>query len=90
MCDRHIHNAFDSRNFCGRDSSQSLCGFVFDKDANNFNCPCHRGKFDVKTGAVLDGPPPRPLDELQVDIRDSAVFVKYKEYRLGVPTRVEA
>jgi menaquinol-cytochrome c reductase iron-sulfur subunit len=66
------------------------CGFVFEKDANVFLCPCHRGKFDIKTGAVLDGPPPRPLDELQVDIRDSAVFVKYKEYRLGVPNRVEA
>ncbi|HEY4953880.1 MAG TPA: Rieske 2Fe-2S domain-containing protein [Gemmatimonadaceae bacterium] len=66
------------------------CGFVYDKDANNFLCPCHHGRFDVKTGAVLDGPPPRPLDELEVEIRDSAVFVKYKEYRLGVPARIEA
>lgn len=66
------------------------CGFVFDKEATDFFCPCHRGRFDIKTGAVLDGPPPRPLDELEVDIRDSAVYVKYKEYRLGVPARVEA
>jgi menaquinol-cytochrome c reductase iron-sulfur subunit len=66
------------------------CGFVWDKDAKNFLCPCHRGRFDLKTGAVLDGPPPRPLDELEVQIRESAVYVKYKEYRLGVAARVEA
>ena len=66
------------------------CGVVFDGDAKNFFCPCHRGRFDVKTGAVLDGPPPRPLDELEVEIRDSAVYVKYKEYRLGVPARIQA
>jgi menaquinol-cytochrome c reductase iron-sulfur subunit len=66
------------------------CGYNLDKDAHNFLCPCHRGRFDIKTGAVLDGPPPRPLDELEVQIRDSAVFVKYKEYRLGIPARLEA
>lgn len=66
------------------------CGYSWDNDAKNFYCPCHRGRFDVKTGAVLDGPPPRPLDELEVEIRESAVFVKYKEYRLGVPARIEA
>ncbi|MDO8502690.1 MAG: Rieske 2Fe-2S domain-containing protein [Gemmatimonadaceae bacterium] len=66
------------------------CGFVWDKDANNFLCPCHRGRFDLRTGAVLSGPPPRPLDELEVEIRDSVVFVKYKEFRLGIPARIEA
>jgi hypothetical protein len=39
---------------------------------------------------VLGGPPPRGLDELEVEVRDSAVFVKYKEYRLGVESKVEA
>lgn len=24
-------------------------------------CPCHFGRFDVTTGAVVDGPPPTPL-----------------------------
>jgi menaquinol-cytochrome c reductase iron-sulfur subunit len=66
------------------------CAFVWDDEAKNFLCPCHHGRFDLKTGAVLDGPPPRPLDELEVQVRDSAVFVKYKEYRLGVPARIEA
>jgi menaquinol-cytochrome c reductase iron-sulfur subunit len=66
------------------------CGFALSPDKKTFLCPCHRGAFDVKTGAVLAGPPPRPLDELEVEIRDSAVFVKYKDFRLGAAERVEA
>jgi quinol---cytochrome c reductase iron-sulfur subunit, bacillus type len=66
------------------------CGFVYDKERKTFICPCHRGQFDVKTGAVLAGPPPRPLDELEVKVKDSTVFVKYKDFRLGVAERVEA
>lgn len=66
------------------------CSYVYDKDRKEFFCPCHRGQFDVKTGAVLAGPPPRPLDELQVEVRDASVFVKYKDYRLGIEERIEA
>lgn len=66
------------------------CSYVYDKDRKDFFCPCHHGQFDVKTGAVLAGPPPRPLDELPVEIRDSAVYVKYADYRLGVPEKIEA
>jgi menaquinol-cytochrome c reductase iron-sulfur subunit len=65
------------------------CGFIFDKDRGHFYCPCHHGEFDVKTGNVLNGPPPRGLDELKVEIRDSAVYVNYKDYRLGVPEKME-
>jgi menaquinol-cytochrome c reductase iron-sulfur subunit len=65
------------------------CGYVYDKERGNFYCPCHHGEFDVKTGNVLAGPPPRGLDELKVEIRDSAVYVNYKDYRLGVADRVE-
>ena len=66
------------------------CSYSYDKDLKTFACPCHRGQFDVKTGAVLAGPPPRPLDELKVEIRDSAVFVNYRDFQLGVAKRVEA
>ena len=66
------------------------CGFIFNKDDNHLVCPCHRGIFDPKTGSVLGGPPPRGLDELKVQIRDSAVYVQYKNFRLGIADRVEA
>ena len=66
------------------------CSYIYDKARGDFFCPCHHGQFDIKTGNVLAGPPPRPLDELPVEIRDSAVFVKYADFRLGVPDKIEA
>lgn len=66
------------------------CSYTYDKERKNFYCPCHRGQFDPKTGEVLAGPPPRPLDELQTEVRDAEVWVNYKDFRLGVEERVEA
>lgn len=66
------------------------CSYGYDKDRKTFFCPCHRGQFDPKTGAVLAGPPPRPLDELQVQVKDASVYVNYKDFRLGVAERIEA
>ena len=66
------------------------CGYMYDKDKQHFSCPCHRGVFDVKTGAVLSGPPPRSLDELEVEVRDAEIHVKYKDFRLGIAERVES
>jgi Rieske Fe-S protein len=42
-----------------------------------FRCPCHGGVFDA-AGAVLEGPPPRPLDaiEARIDPADSSVLVR--------------
>ena len=30
-------------------------------DGTTLVCPCHAGEFDVRTGEVLDGPPPDPV-----------------------------
>lgn len=65
------------------------CSYVYDQERKNFFCPCHRGQFDVKTGQVLAGPPPRQLDELELEVRDSAVFVKYRDFRLGISEQIE-
>ena len=66
------------------------CGYTLAEDKKTFACPCHRGQFDIKTGAVLAGPPPRPLDELKVEVRDAAVYVQYRDFRLGVAEQVDA
>lgn len=42
---------------------------------SKFFCPCHNGVFD-KTGAVLEGPPPRPLDQYELKIEDDNIFIK--------------
>lgn len=65
------------------------CSFGYNAEKKVFECPCHRGVFDAKTGEVLGGPPPRALDELPVEVRDSAVWIQHREFRLGVKERVE-
>ena len=38
-----------------------------------FVCPCHGGRYDAETGAVVAGPPPSPLTRLQVRVVDGTV-----------------
>jgi nitrite reductase/ring-hydroxylating ferredoxin subunit len=37
------------------------CAVVYAKDQNRLECPCHKGFFSIVDGAVLAGPPQRPL-----------------------------
>jgi Rieske Fe-S protein len=43
-------------------------------DQEAFFCPCHNATFS-KTGQVLTGPPPAPLDRYEVKVEDGQVFV---------------
>lgn len=53
------------------------CHVKWEADANRFKCPCHGGIYD-RAGNVVSGPPPRPLDKLQVRVnpQNSAVEVE--------------
>lgn len=46
-----------------------------------FHCPCHEGLFDLRTGNVLAGPPPRPLPRVVIEVRGRDI------YATGVETR---
>jgi len=35
----------------------------------NIECPCHKGVFAADTGAVIAGPPPRPLPRVVLERR---------------------
>src|SRR5579863_4816199 len=39
-------------------------------------CPWHGSKFDVKTGAVVQGPAQKPEPTFQVKVQNSAVWIK--------------
>ena len=65
------------------------CGFAFDADTKQYHCPCHHGLFDMKTGAVVGGPPPRPLDTLPVRVENGEVQVLYQQFRAGISAKVE-
>lgn len=64
------------------------CGFGFDKEKKRFHCPCHEGIFELKTGAVLAGPPPRPLDRLETRIDNGDLYAAYRDFRVGVPAKI--
>lgn len=65
------------------------CSFGYDKDKQQYHCPCHHGLFDLKSGAVLGGPPPRPLDTLPVKVENGEVYVQYQSFLSGVSDKVQ-
>lgn len=56
------------------------CSVNWHEDSQEFICPCHDAKFS-KDGKVLDGPPPKPLNQytqFKVDA-DGNLLIFYKE-----------
>ena len=45
------------------------CSVDFDGARRCLTCPCHRGVYDSRTGYVMYGPPPRPLDQIILQMR---------------------
>ncbi|HEV8138799.1 MAG TPA: Rieske 2Fe-2S domain-containing protein [Pyrinomonadaceae bacterium] len=45
------------------------CVVEFDSTRQCIACPCHRGTYDARTGYVVYGPPPRPLDQIILQVR---------------------
>jgi Rieske Fe-S protein len=52
------------------------CAVRYEPTEGKIHCPCHHGYFDADTGKVLQGPPPRPLPQLEVVLKDGKVYVK--------------
>jgi Rieske Fe-S protein len=52
------------------------CPVHFAAQRNRLECPCHNGAFDVASGAVLEGPPPRPLPKIRLRITDGKIFAE--------------
>jgi arsenite oxidase small subunit len=50
------------------------CSVEFDRNLGCFRCPCHQGTYDAMSGAVLHGPPPRPLDQIFLQTRGGEVW----------------
>ena len=53
------------------------CQVRWEREKKQFLCPCHGGVYDAQ-GRVLDGPPPRPLDsvDVRVDTSSDEVLVR--------------
>ncbi|MCK4578317.1 MAG: Rieske (2Fe-2S) protein, partial [Candidatus Marinimicrobia bacterium] len=51
------------------------CMVRWEESKNRFYYPCHKGVFD-RSGQVVSGPPPTPLDEYQVELDGNLVFIQ--------------
>ncbi|MBL7959097.1 Rieske (2Fe-2S) protein [bacterium] len=50
------------------------CTVQYRKDFGSIWCACHNGKYDLN-GSNISGPPPKPLDEYKVIIKDDEIFI---------------
>ena len=50
------------------------CIVQWEKEKQDFLCPCHGGRF-TPDGAVISGPPPKPLEKLAVSMANGIVTV---------------
>jgi Rieske Fe-S protein len=51
------------------------CGVDWNSSAQRFVCPCHGGAFDA-LGRVLEGPPPKALEQLPVKVEGQKIFLQ--------------
>ncbi len=63
-------------------------GCFVEQREGHFFCPCHVSDFDAR-GRALTGPSPRGLDPIEARVRDGAVEVRWKRYRMGTAARIE-
>ncbi len=56
------------------------CIAYWKPDENDIFCPCHLGRFNPDTGAVISGPPPSPLPAIDIIVKEGAVYaLKWKD-----------
>ncbi len=50
------------------------CPVNYQAHSNQLECPCHNGVFDAATGAVLGGPPRRPLPRITLRVDQHRIY----------------
>lgn len=58
----------------GQKCTHLACPVYYERHHGRLECPCHEGAFDVATGNVLYGPPPRPLDVIELEVRGGEIW----------------
>jgi Rieske Fe-S protein len=51
------------------------CTVQYRDDLRQVWCACHNGKYDIN-GRNVSGPPPRPLEDFEVQVRGDEIFVR--------------
>jgi Rieske Fe-S protein len=50
------------------------CVVIYEHDDDELVCPCHHGVFDAQDGRNVAGPPQRPLNRIELELRDGEVW----------------
>lgn len=58
------------------------CRVSWEPHHDRFFCPCHAGVFGPD-GRVVDGPPPSPLVDFEVEVDDTLIYMWIREDRQG-------
>lgn len=58
----------------GQKCTHLSCAVVPDIPAGSFQCPCHEGRFDLRTGVPTQGPPRRPLTRVLLELRGREIY----------------
>jgi len=54
------------------------CTVQYRYDTREVWCACHNGKYDIN-GRNVSGPPPRPLEAFEVQVRGDEIFVRRRQ-----------
>ena len=60
----------------GQQCTHLSCPVYYSREHQRLECPCHEGAFDAATGKVLYGPPPRPLDVIELEGHGGQLWAK--------------
>jgi Rieske Fe-S protein len=63
------------------------CPISWIGERSEFLCPCHGGIFDAE-GRRQAGPPPRPMDHLETQIRNGRLWVRWRDFKIGVAEQI--
>jgi len=75
-----VRTAADSYVAYSQKCTHLSCAVYYDRQLNQLACPCHQGFFAVADGAVLQGPPRRPLPRVVLEREgDELVAVRMEE-----------
>lgn len=50
------------------------CAVIYQAEKKRLECPCHEGYFSIDDGHVTQGPPPRPLPRIELEVEDGQIF----------------
>jgi|SRR5579862_1390022 len=50
------------------------CPVEYQSDQQRLYCPCHNGAFSLEDGHVLQGPPPRPLPRIELQLIGEQIY----------------